>query len=427
MARQLILCIDGTNNRFCDKPTNVLRVFRSLPKNSDTVMTYYDQGVGTFGLSETLFEWQKVPSRIAGLAFGWGIRRNVLNAYRFLMENYQKGDQIFIFGFSRGSYAARVLAAMIHTLGLLPAHQVQQLDFAWSLLTTRTRSEKGAPDPSLSRAWSYIWWRLTARKQPNFPLMTQFKETFSQAVDIHFLGLFDTVSSVGWVYDPLVVPYTASNPSIHTIRHAVSIDERRSFFRQNLWNVAKATDLKQVWFAGVHCDVGGGYPSEESQLAVIVLRWMIGESLEAGLNIDVAACRGELYPPSCPVPDPLAQAHQSLSRLWMIAEWMPRLRWDTKTHTRTLRFGSMPPFGKPRARVIPEPEPVQRVWVHESVMARLKGPLTTGQPWGKQLKYAPENLLRINPALIDQTFDSARLAQHSLQDQKSDEVARGLA
>jgi uncharacterized protein (DUF2235 family) len=232
---------------------------------------------------------------------------------------------------------------------------------------------------------------------------------------------------VGWVYDPLVVPYTANNPSIHTIRHAVSIDERRSFFRQNLWNVAKATDLKQVWFAGVHCDVGGGYPSEESQLAVIVLRWMIGESLEAGLNIDAAACRGELYPPSCPVPDPLAQAHQSLSQLWMIAEWMPRLRWDTKTHTRTLRFGSMPPFGKPRARVIPEPEPGQRAWVHESVMARLKGPLTTGQPWGKQLRYAPENLLRINPALIDQAFDSARLAQQSLQDQKRDEVARGLA
>ncbi|MBK5552899.1 DUF2235 domain-containing protein [Pseudomonas sp. TH03] len=413
MTRQLIICIDGTNNRFSDKPTNVLRVFRSLPKNSDALLAYYDQGVGTFGLSETLFEWQKVPSRIAGLAFGWGIKRNVLNAYRFLMENYQKGDRIFIYGFSRGSYAARVLAAMIHTLGLLPACQVQQLDFAWSLLTTRTRAEKDAPEPSLKRAWSYIWWRLTARKRPDFSLMAQFKATFSQDVDVHFLGLFDTVSSVGWVYDPLAVPYTANNPGVRTIRHAVSIDERRCFYRQNLWNAAKAADLRQVWFAGVHCDIGGGYPPEESQLALITLRWMIGESLEAGLNIDVASCRGELYPPSCPVPDPLAQAHQSLSRLWMIAEWFPRLRWDTKTHTRILRFGSMPPFGKPRARVM-QPEPGQKVSVHESVVVRLKEPLTTGQPWGKELKYAPENLVRIDPALIDQVFDSPELALRRL-------------
>jgi uncharacterized protein (DUF2235 family) len=414
MARQLILCIDGTNNRFCDKPTNVLRVFRSLPKNSSELLSYYDQGVGTFGLSETLFEWEKVPSRIAGLAFGWGIKRNVLNAYRFLMENYQEGDQIFIYGFSRGSYAARVLAAMIHTLGLLPAHQAQQLDFAWSLLTTRTRSEKGAPEPSLKRPWSYFWWRLTADKRPDFSLMTQFKESFSQDVDVYFLGLFDTVSSVGWVYDPLVVPYTANNPSVRTIRHAVSIDERRCFFRQNLWNVAKAADLKQVWFAGVHCDIGGGYPLEESQLALIALRWMIGESLEAGLNIDDASCRGELHPKTCPVADPLAQAHQSLSRWWMIAEWVPRLRWDPKTHTRTLKFGSMPPFGKPRAREIPRPEPGQKVWVHESVMVRLNGSLTTGQPWGDQLKYEPENLLCIDPALIDQVFDAPDLVPRGL-------------
>lgn len=414
MARQLVLCIDGTNNRFSDKPTNVLRVFRSLPKHSGAVLTYYDQGVGTFGLSETLFEWQKVPSRVAGLAFGWGIKRNVLNAYRFLMEHYQQDDQIFIYGFSRGAYAARVLAAMIHTLGLLPAHQVQLLDFAWSLLTSRTCSEEGTPEPNQS-AWRYIWWRLTARKKdPDFSLMMQFKKTFSQTVGVHFLGLFDTVSSVGWVYDPLVVPYTANNPIIDTVRHAVSIDERRSFFRQNLWNAAKAGNLKQVWFAGVHCDVGGGYPPEESQLGLIALRWMIGESLEAGLNIDITRCRGELYPPCCPVLAPLAQAHESLSRLWMIAEWVPRLRWDTRTHTRVLKIGAMPPFGKARARIIPDPGLGRKVWVHESVMTRLKAPLTNGQSWNNALHYQPENLLRIDPALIDQVHDSADLAKYKL-------------
>ncbi|MFB6402585.1 T6SS phospholipase effector Tle1-like catalytic domain-containing protein [Pseudomonas putida] len=415
MARQLVLCIDGTNNRFSDEPTNVLRIFRTLPKNSETVLTYYDQGVGTFGLSETLFEWQKLPSRIAGLAFGWGIKRNVLNAYRFLMEHYKPNDQIFIYGFSRGAYAARILAAMVHTLGLLPAHQAQQLDFAWSLLTTQPRAKNGSVEPSLDQVFRYIGWWLTAHKQPDFELMKQFKATFSQTVAIRFLGLFDTVSSVGWVYDPLSVPYTARNPGVDIVRHAVSIDERRCFFRQNLWRPKatdpKPVDLKQVWFAGVHCDVGGGYPPEEAQLALIALRWMIGESLEAQLAIDVPSCRNELYPSACPVPDPLAQAHQSLSGPWMIAEWVPRLVWDLHTHTRTLLNGSMPPFGKPRGRVIHEAQG-QRVFVHESVLARLNGALIKDQPWGDAPNYQPENVDR---TLIDTVSDSPLLSRHGLQ------------
>lgn len=111
-------------------------------------------------------------------------------------------------------------------------------------------------------------------------------------------------------------------------------------------------NLKQVWFAGVHADVGGGYPAGESQLALIALRWMIGECLEAGLSIDVEACRAELYP-AFVLQDPLAQAHNSLTRNWLIAEWVPRLVWNPKTHKRTREYGSMPPFGKPRSRRFP--------------------------------------------------------------------------
>ncbi|AZC37703.1 T6SS phospholipase effector Tle1-like catalytic domain-containing protein [Pseudomonas chlororaphis] len=411
-ARQLIVCIDGTNNRFSDEPTNVVRLFRSLPKDSETLLAYYDQGVGTFGLSETLFEWQKVPSRIAGLMFGWGIKRNVLNAYRFLMENYRDGDQIFLFGFSRGSYAVRVLAALLHTIGLLPAHQVQLMDFAWSLLTTRLKSADNSK-PNRQRAMSYTWWRMSADKKPDFGLMGAFKGSFARPVSIHFLGLFDTVSSVGWVYDPLIVPYTRKNRDVKIIRHAVSLDERRSFFRQNLWTEGEGVNLKQVWFAGVHADVGGGYPAGESQLALIALRWMIGECLEAGLSIDVEACRAELYPASV-LQDPLAQAHNSLTRNWLIAEWVPRLVWNPKTHKRTREYGSMPPFGKARSRVIPTPEAGQKVRVHASVAARQNGPLTGGQPWGSQQTYQPENLLRIDAALIEQVGDSPRLDEYNL-------------
>ncbi|MGE7957601.1 DUF2235 domain-containing protein [Pseudomonas sp. NPDC089530] len=413
MARQLIVCIDGTNNRFSDEPTNVVRLFRSLPKDSDTLLAYYDQGVGTFGLSETLFEWQKVPSRVAGLMFGWGIKRNVLNAYRFLMENYRKGDQIFLFGFSRGSYAVRVLAALLHTIGLLPAHQTQLMDFAWSLLTARLQPG-GSAQPDRKRVLSYAWWRMSGDKKPDFDLMGSFKASFSRSVGVHFLGLFDTVSSVGWVYDPLIVPYTRRNKDVKIIRHAVSLDERRSFFRQNLWTAGEGVNLKQVWFAGVHADVGGGYPASESQLALIALRWMIGECLEAGLRIDVEACRAELYPASSVLQDPLAQAHDSLTRNWLIAEWVPRLVWDPQTHRRTLKQGSRPPFGEARSRVIPTPEAGQKVRVHHSVVVRLKGPLSSDQPWGRQLSYRPENLLGIDSALIEPVADSPRLAEHNL-------------
>src|SRR6202012_4192010 len=90
MARQLVVCLDGTNNRFSDRPTNGVSIFRALQRDPKRVLGYYDQGVGTFGVKETLFEWQKVPSRVFGLAFGWGLDRIVGGAYEFLARNYQK-------------------------------------------------------------------------------------------------------------------------------------------------------------------------------------------------------------------------------------------------------------------------------------------------------------------------------------------------
>lgn len=238
MGRQLVIFLDGTGNRFSHKPTNVIRLLRSLPKGSADVLTYYDQGVGTFGVKETLFEWQKLPSRICGLAFGWGLKRNVEGAYHFLAENYRAGDEIYLFGFSRGAYAARALAALIHTAGIVEGHQTHLFDYAWAMLLARS-GENNAPD---------------------FKLQARFKSTFGRRVNVHFLGLFDTVKSVGWIYDPVIIPYTAKNPAVDIVRHAVSIDERRCFFRQHLWrrNSDVRTDLKEVWFAGVHSDVGGG-------------------------------------------------------------------------------------------------------------------------------------------------------------------------
>lgn len=104
-----------------------------------------------------------------------------------------------------------------------------------------------------------------------------------------FVGVFDTVSSVGWIENPVRLPYTADNPDIEYGRHAIAIDERRAFFRTNLWRrrgnppASGPRDLKQVWFPGVHSDVGGGYPESESGFSKIALKWMVDEAVAAGL------------------------------------------------------------------------------------------------------------------------------------------------
>ncbi len=344
MGRQLVVCLDGTNNRFSLQPTHILRMTRCVSRDPAQVMCYYDQGVGTFGLRETLFEWQKLPSRLCGLAFGWGLKRTVDGAYRFLAKHYREGDQIYLFGFSRGAYAVRALAALIDAVGLVEGHESHLFDYAWAMLQARN-----------------------GRGQPEFPLQDAFKATFGRPVKVHMLGLFDTVKSVGWVYDPLVLPYTASNAMVDNVRHALSIDERRCCFRPNLWlkRAGQGTDVQQVWFAGVHSDIGGGYPAAESGAALAALRWMLGEARALGLVLDAQGCERELQVLAADAPGRL---HDSMTWPWKIAEWLPRRAWSFTLHKRVFTIGSMPPFGQPRPRYIAE-----GAVLHRSVVQRMEG------------------------------------------------------
>ncbi|HBO3293043.1 TPA: DUF2235 domain-containing protein [Pseudomonas aeruginosa] len=355
--RQLVVCIDGTSNRFGDQPTNVVRLYRSLSRDPRRVLAYYDQGVGTFGLKETLFEWQKFPSRIAGLAFGWGLKRNVEGAYRFLAEHYRPGDQIFLFGFSRGAYAVRVLAAMLRAVGLIDAHQPHLFDYAWTLLTTRM-----PPRDEDKRAG-------TRRRGPDFGLLGRFRKVFGRQVKVHFLGLFDTVTSVGWVYDPLTVPYSSNNEMVDVVRQALAIDECRCFFRQNLWFGEKdrKSDVLQVWFPGMHSDVGGGYAPKDSRLALVAFTWMLGEALEAGLHVDPARSRDQLRSRSKQGPDPTAPILPVMTRPWRLAEWLPLLVWDRRSGNRAWRWSR----GRPRSRPLEPVGQETRVKLHRSVQRRL--------------------------------------------------------
>ena len=149
------------------------------------------------------------------------------------MKNYCVGDKVFLFGFSRGAYTVRVLAGFIHMMGLLEQGCENLIPYAFDI---------------------YV------KKKPDFKVAVGFKGTFSRICPIHFMGIWDTVSSVGYLGNWKTYPYTANNSSISCVRHAVAIDERRAFYNQNSLDTSvRGQDIKEVWFAGVHSDVGGSY------------------------------------------------------------------------------------------------------------------------------------------------------------------------
>ena len=153
------------------------------------------------------------------------------------------------------------------------------------------------------------------------------------------------MSSVGWIENQARLPFTGNNPDIGIGRHAIAIDERRAFFRSNLWHPAAnggPKDLKQVWFPGVHCDVGGGYPEAESGLAKIPLEWMLDEARNAGLITDparenlVLGRAGGGYV----APDPNAAMHESLTWPWYPAEFILKrhYNWDKNKEERRMNL-----------------------------------------------------------------------------------------
>jgi uncharacterized protein (DUF2235 family) len=353
MPKNIIICCDGTGNEFGRSNSNVVKLYSVLQRD-DAQIAYYHPGVGTMGARNALSQIGKLWTKLIGLAFGYGISDNVADAYQFLMRNYQPGDQVFVFGFSRGAYTARALCGVLRGAGLLTVGNEGLIPYALRMLKS---------------------------KHLDFEVMGRFKYTFSRPCIVHFVGVWDTVSSVGWVYNAVRFPFTnaGKNPEMKIIRHAISIDERRAFFRQNLFGDPhdSTQDVKEVWFAGVHSDVGGSYAEAESQLSKVALRWMLCEAEGAGLRIDQQKKQNIFgADPRYVAPDRLtANQHESLKGAWWIAELWPKIAHvkgadgSWKRHVR-LNLG--------RRRWI-APNSV----VHDSVQQRLASPT---------LKYRPPNL-----------------------------------
>jgi uncharacterized protein (DUF2235 family) len=342
MVRNIVVCCDGTGNEFGPRNSNIVKLYQALGRDRDQCIAYYHPGVGTMGAKNALTAAGKAWTKLRGLAFGYGLSENIADAYQCLMHTFEPTDRLYIFGFSRGAYTARALCGMLQMFGLLSRGNEGLIPYALRLF----KSHEGR-------------WARFRGVPSKFRTAASFKKTFSRECRPHFVGVFDTVSSVGWILDPFSsskgLPFTRSLEDVSIIRHAVSIDERRAFFRQNLVLEQAGRDIKQVWFAGVHSDVGGSYLEAESGLSKITLGWMIEEATHAHLRFDPAAVKKLLGgDPQYAKPSPATMMHNSLTPGWWVGEVWPKQIQQRVPDVEPPKFRSRLRLNLFRRRHIPE-------------------------------------------------------------------------
>ena len=380
MSKNIVICCDGTGNKYGDDNSNVVKLYSTLIIDGRRQVGYYHPGVGTMGAPSAPNKISAAWSVVMGLAFGAGLLANVADAYRYLMNIYEDGDSVYLFGFSRGAYTVRALAGVLHMYGLLCPGNDGLIRYITRMYAQRSRKAGGMTE--------------------TFKVANGFKSTFCRPCPLHFVGVWDTVSSVGWVWDPLKLPYTGRNPEMANGRHAVSIDERRCYFRNNLWgDPFPGQSIKQVWFAGVHSDVGGSYAPCDSGLSQITLEWMLCEAVPLGLLVDPGTVEQVLArippttipspPPPIP-PTPAARINVSLKDAWWILEFLPHSYYDFDAKKVKWRI----PLGA--RRVIP-PDSV----FHETVVEKIKvdadyKPPNVPPDFPKGQKIEPRNICRFS-------------------------------
>lgn len=327
--KNIVLCFDGTDNKFGPEPfTNLLKVFRLLDKEDiKKQICYYQPGIGASMEIETdnlASQFDGVYNTLDSL-IAFSLDGHIMKAYKYLMNFYEDGDKIFMFGFSRGAFTARVLCSMIERVGLLNSGLEELVEGAWGIYS----------------AWEYA----AQPSQPDYTttLIDEFQMTFSRykSIKVEFLGLFDCVNSIGLIRDRMF-PFSSKFSIVKQIRHAVSLDERRVKYKQSLIypNPYKESlfkksvsssinesiiseeivsakkmikeienrlkklrsnssnksnyvdksklingDFQELWFPGNHGDIGGGWePDKDGQfISNLSLRWVISESIKKGV------------------------------------------------------------------------------------------------------------------------------------------------
>ncbi|KAF8588043.1 hypothetical protein K439DRAFT_1336270 [Ramaria rubella] len=306
--RNLVVCIDGTSNQFGPNNTNVIELYSQLVQ-SENQLTYYNSGIGTYAKPswKSLSYAKQVIDHKIDLAIAWNLERIVMAAYRWLSDNYRENDRIFLFGFSRGAYQVRALAGMIHKVGLIRRGNEEQIPFAYELYA----------DPN--------------------SVAYRFKATFSRDnVHVHFLGAWDTVSSVGILKDK-TLPLTDTADHVSYFRHALALDERRvKFLPEYVYGASDAPStssglrphIKEVWFPGTHSDIGGGNQLNVGlDLGKTPFLWMKYEAASNGLDLKQGKVEWDWQK--------LDDVQESLTGPWRVLEWLPFKRLSYKDRTST--------------------------------------------------------------------------------------------
>jgi len=271
MCKNIVICCDGSGNEFEKNQTNVLKLFLNLLENDNTQIKFYDPGVGTS-------YWQSI--RKLDFIFATGLTKNIEDAYSFLMEHYNNGDKVYLFGFSRGAFTVRSLAGMLYKCGLLKKEYTNLVQYASKIYNVKN----------------------------NEIIAEKFKKSFSRVCPVYFIGVWDTVSSLGPLTKRKYFNIELTTETKYAYQ-ALAIDEKRKKFQACPWtenNLKQGQINEQVWFAGSHSDIGGSY--EESDLSNITLNWMTEKAVNCGLKLKAT--------PDVYAENPEGMMHNSYKNFW---------------------------------------------------------------------------------------------------------------
>jgi len=338
MPKNIVIFSDGTGQEGGKgHNSNIYKLFNVIEDRTKNQISFYDRGLGT--------GWRKLSGNIAGA----GISKNILECYTFIFEHYEAGDQIYLFGFSRGAATIRSLSSFIHSFGILPKSRSELIKQAYNIYKINDESKRKKKADNFIAKHHTMWTR------------------------IKFLGCYDTVAALGIPVKPFNVLFNkipgfghtfqnfTLNESVENACHALAIDDERETFHPILWDADKLDyqTIKQVWFCGMHTDVGGGY--EEQELSNIPFVWMMDMAVAQGLLIysteSISTCKNVN-----------GVMHNSRGAGW------------TKLYRRKQRFW--------------DPNRIDKPVVHESVLLRTKN--TSNKegppyyPWILELEYEVE-------------------------------------
>ncbi len=295
MAKNIVVFSDGTGQKGgFGSNTNVYKLFNMLEDRTPAQVAFYDPGIGVHG--------------VLAKATGIGMSKNICDCYRFIFDHFQAGDRIYLLGFSRGAATVRSLSGFIHLFGILPQSRIDLIEDAYRVYEIEDADKRAAAATALIGRNTTMWTR------------------------IEFLGCWDTVAALGVPdrkLDALIDKIPQFRHRFHDLklsqtvkhgRHALALDDERKEFHPVLWDadIQPGQTLKQVWFCGMHADVGGGYP--EQGLSDIALAWLRDEAVKVGLR---------LYPGNTvPIaPDPQGLMHDSMSHWWEKLIYRREPRW----------------------------------------------------------------------------------------------------